>query len=208
MGTNRLVSFFKQAQAAFMAEDYPRAVDLFERAILDRPELGGIYRFNLELARARLRDEAVATALSLPRTSAIYLDDLYRELARFVGQMPREPPGQGRPLVSVVMTAHNLERYIEQAVTSVLSQTYAPLELIVVDDCSTDGTWRILQRLADEFPVVIRRLNTKLGTYFAKNAGLSLAQGEFVFFQDGDDLSHPERIRLSLHKMRQLVLVG
>jgi glycosyltransferase involved in cell wall biosynthesis len=101
------------------------------------------------------------------------------------------------------MTAHNVADYIEEAVTSLLRQTHKPLEIIVVDDCSTDGTWRILQRLSKEYPIVIRRLNANLGTYFAKNVGVRLAQGEFVFFQDGDDLCHPKRISLCLRELQQ-----
>jgi len=106
-------------------------------------------------------------------------------------------------LVSVIMTAHNVQDYIEQAITSVVRQTHQPLELIVVDDASTDDTWRILQRLAQEMPLVCRRLNANLGTYFAKNLGVSLATGQFIFFQDGDDICHPERVRLMLREFTQ-----
>ncbi|MCP5126602.1 MAG: glycosyltransferase family 2 protein [Gammaproteobacteria bacterium] len=101
------------------------------------------------------------------------------------------------------MTAHNVADYIEAVFISLLRQTWQPLEIIVVDDASTDETWHILQRIQGTHPIVIRRLNTNLGTYFAKNYGVQMANGEFVFFQDGDDLCHPERIRLSMQELNQ-----
>lgn len=108
------------------------------------------------------------------------------------------------PLVSVLMSAHDVADYIEAAVTSVLRQTWPRLELVVVDDASTDNTWVVLQRLSKtDGRLRIARLNTNLGTYFAKNFGLTMAQGEYVFFQDGDDISHPERIRLGMHVLTQ-----
>jgi glycosyltransferase involved in cell wall biosynthesis len=198
------IFFVKQAQEAFASGEYSQAVELYEQAILQRPELAGVYRFNLERARAKLGGStAPAMAPSPRKANATYLDDLYREVAQFAVSLPPEPAVQAQPLVSVVMTTHNVAAYIEQAVTSVLRQTHKPLEVIVVDDCSTDNTWRILQRLSREYPVVIRCLNANLGTYFAKNVGIRLAQGEFVFFQDGDDLCHPERIRLCLTELRK-----
>lgn len=198
------ISFVKQAQAAFNTCDFARAVELYEQAILERPELVRVYRFNLARARAKLGGSDPATSPSVNRQSGFtYLDVLYRDVARFSASLPADFSPQAQSLVSVVMTAHNVAEYIEEAVTSLLRQTHKPLEIIVVDDCSTDGTWRILQRLAGEYPIVIRRLNANLGTYYAKNAGLRLAQGEFVFFQDGDDLCHPDRVRLCLRELQQ-----
>lgn len=195
------LSFVKLAQAAFETGEFSQAVELYEQAMLERPELAGVYRFNLDRARARLAGDR-QSCLSRP-TGTTFLDDLYCEVARAAARQPAAPESQVGPLVSVVMTSHNVAEYIEEAVTSLLRQAHKPLEIIVVDDCSADDTWRILQRLAGEYPIVIRRLNANLGTYFAKNAGLRLAQGEFVFFQDGDDLSHPERVRLCLCELQQ-----
>ena len=196
--------YLKLAQAALEASDFERAVELYELAILERPELAGVYNFNLDRARTKLYGygkSSLGTPSRLP--GLIYLEDLYREVARFSRTTCHDAVLDAQPLVSVVMTAHNVAEYIEEAVTSLLRQTHKPLEIIVVDDCSTDSTFRILQRLSDEYPIAIRRLNANLGTYFAKNVGLQLAQGEYVFFQDGDDLSHPDRIRLCLRELQQ-----
>lgn len=199
------MSFVKEAPAAFDAGDYAQAVRLYEQAILARPEPAAMYRFNLERARARLSGATPSNVDEKPLRAgdAISLRALYHEVAQAVARLPARHLTDAQPLVSVVMTTHNVADYVEQAVTSLLRQTHTALEIIVVDDCSTDATWRILQRLADEFPIVIRRLNANLGTYFAKNFGVQLARGEFVFFQDGDDLCHPERIRLCVHELWQ-----
>lgn len=197
-------NFVKKANSAFADGDFSKAVLLYEQAIFQRPELAGLYRFNLELARAKLGLPPKSAAASSAKPDGIYLEDLYREVEPFViGQQRVELQQQAKPLVTVVMTTHNVTEYVEQAITSVLRQTYKPIEVVVVDDYSTDGTWQVLQRIAREYPLVVRRLNTNLGTYFAKNAGLKIARGEFVFFQDGDDLSHPDRIRLCMHELQQ-----
>ena len=198
------IKYLKLAQAAFEENDFEQAVALYELAILERPELAGLYRFNLDRARIKLSGDGKTTFSGQQRLPGlIYLDDLYREVACFSTTFHQEAVSDAQPLISVVMTAHNVAEYIEEAVTSLLRQTYKSMEIIVVDDCSTDSTFRILQRLSVEYPIVIRRLNINLGTYFAKNVGLQLAQGEFVFFQDGDDLCHPDRIRLCLRELQQ-----
>ncbi|MDD2728271.1 glycosyltransferase [Malikia sp.] len=133
----------------------------------------------------------------------IGLDDLYREADGAARRLP-VMAADSAPLVSVLMTTHNVADYIEAAVTSVLRQTWPRLELIVVDDASTDATWTILERLQRASGGLrCRRLNTNLGTYFAKNHALQLAGGDYVFFQDGDDLSHPDRIRLCMQQLMQ-----
>jgi spore maturation protein CgeB len=205
--TNTMTSFFKSAQEAFDAGNFQQAIGLYEQAINERPELGSVYGFGLSRARASLAQlhevppVAVRPSVVVDQKT-VFLEDLYLQ----VGQAAAKWPLDGRavqPLVSVVMTAHNVQAYIEQAVTSVIRQTHLNIELVVVDDASTDDTWRILQRLAKEFPLVCRRLNANLGTYFAKNLGVKIARGEYVFFQDGDDICHPERIRLAMRELAQ-----
>lgn len=99
------------------------------------------------------------------------------------------------PLVSVIMTAYNAEAHIETAVRSILQQSYSNLELIVVDDASSDSTPELLMRLAATDSRVRPLLRTtNSGTYVSKNVGLLQARGEFVALQDSDDWSHPDRL--------------
>ena len=101
----------------------------------------------------------------------------------------------GGPLVSVVMTAFDAEHVVETAVRSVLDQSYRSLELIAVDDSSTDGTLEVLRRLArgDHRVRVLEKSNND-GTYVSKNLGIQASRGKYIALQDSDDWSHPERI--------------
>lgn len=193
--------YFSAAEDAVSRKDFARAVDLYREAIHARPELQNIYKFNLERALQGLRSvEPSKTGGRSPNYESVTIHDLYREVDRAFSdrRIPREGSG---PLASVIMTTHNVEEYIEESITSLVRQSYQPLELIVIDDSSTDQTWTILTRLKTQYRMKIRRLNSNLGTYFAKNFGIKIARGEFIFFQDGDDLSHPDRILLCMREL-------
>lgn len=95
--------------------------------------------------------------------------------------------------VTVIMPAHNAGRYIAQAVASVLDQTYRDLELLVIDDGSTDETGSILSRISDPRLRVVR-LPRNQGLVAALNEGLSRARGEFIARMDADDVMRPGRL--------------
>ncbi len=93
-----------------------------------------------------------------------------------------------RPLISVVMPCYNAAPYVEQAVASALGQTYGNVELIAVDDGSSDGSEAILIKLAEAHPGRMHLAYTgRLGPYPARNVGLKHSRGEFVAFLDADD---------------------
>jgi len=104
-----------------------------------------------------------------------------------------------RPLVSVVMPAYNCEAYVEQALRSVLEQGIAQLEVIVVDDASTDDTPRVLERLARE-DARIRVLTSprNCGQGACRNRGVGEARGRYLAFQDSDDLWVPDKLERQL----------
>ena len=98
-------------------------------------------------------------------------------------------------LISVVMPCYNAEPYVREAIFSVLQQSYASIELIVVDDGSTDGSTDIIEQLASTHPNRIRLVyQNRIGPYAARNQGLAQAQGNFVAFLDADDYWHPEAL--------------
>ncbi|WP_278386788.1 glycosyltransferase [Stutzerimonas kunmingensis] len=210
------MSLSSRATAAFRSGQHALAVDLYQLAMAEQPELAHLYLLTLNMARKKLGLEPIAERAA-PATSpswsdgalrpaargTVTLDDLYQQVALVAQRTPAAPASQC-PLVSVLMTSHNVAEYIEEAVTSVLRQSWPNLELVVVDDASSDETWPILQRLQRSVSNLrCCRLNSNLGTYFAKNHALQLAKGEFVFFQDGDDICHPERIRLGMQQLMQ-----
>lgn len=99
------------------------------------------------------------------------------------------------PLVSVIMTAFNAQDRIGYAIEGMLSQSWRQLEVVVVDDASTDGTAELVEGLAaKDARVRLCRLPCNVGTYVAKTVGLHLARGEFATCHDSDDWSHPQRI--------------
>lgn len=110
------------------------------------------------------------------------------------------PSRDGNPLVSIAMPVYNGQDTVAEALRSLLAQTYAPIEIIVVDDGSTDGTWEVLQ----SFGTAIRRIRqANGGIAAARNAGLRVARGEFIALMDHDDLAAPERIAAEVKFLRQ-----
>ncbi len=103
------------------------------------------------------------------------------------------------PLVSVVMPMHNAARFVAASVQSILAQTVADLELLVIDDGSTDGSAEIVARNADERVRVLRQ--ERAGEGAARNAGVRESRGEFLLWQDADDISLPHRLETLLPSM-------
>lgn len=97
--------------------------------------------------------------------------------------------------VSVIIPVYNCEAYIDETLRSVMEQTERNIEIIVVDDGSTDNSQTILKALAieDERIKVYSRLNSGKPS-ISRNTGLKNAKGKFICFLDGDDLYHPEKI--------------
>jgi glycosyltransferase involved in cell wall biosynthesis len=90
--------------------------------------------------------------------------------------------------VSVVIPAYNREKTIEKAIASVLNQTVKPLEVIVVDDKSTDSTVEIVQSLCKEYSIIkLICLKKNSGAQAARNCGIKAAKGEWIAFLDSDD---------------------
>lgn len=94
-------------------------------------------------------------------------------------------------LISCIIPVFNGERYLREALDSILAQTYRPLEIIVADDGSTDGTAAVVASYGEKV-TYLRRDNA--GPAAARNLGVQVAQGEFVAFLDADDLWHPEKL--------------
>lgn len=107
------------------------------------------------------------------------------------------------PLVSIIMTTFNAGTFVQAAVNSILAQSHEGLELIIVDDASTDDTREHLARLAQgDGRIRVHALPFNRGTYWAKNVGIQMARGEAVTFMDSDDISDPERIAQQLQRLR------
>ncbi len=101
------------------------------------------------------------------------------------------------PLISVIMPAFNSEKTLKLAAESILNQSWKNLELIIINDCSTDRTQAISKELASrDKRVVLLSNRVNVGPYVSKNRGLDIARGEYITGHDADDWALPQRIEM------------
>jgi len=108
-------------------------------------------------------------------------------------------------LVSIVITSYNKALYLEEAVKSVLAQTYLNIECIIVDDGSTDNTEEIVRELIVKYPQVQYFIKPNGGISSARNFGNSKAKGEWIQFLDADDWIHEDKIRFQLECLQNIL---
>lgn len=112
-------------------------------------------------------------------------------------------PLPANPLVSVIVTTFNSVRYVDAALQSLLSQTHTNLEIIVVDDASTDDTRdRVLALAARDVRIRLLAHGGNKGTYWSKNFGITHSRGSVITFSDSDDINDPSRIQKQLDVLR------
>lgn len=102
-----------------------------------------------------------------------------------------------QPLVSIVIATYNMGQYIDQAIDSILQQTWKNIEVIVVDDGSTDNTSAVMDGYQDN-PKVIYIKNENQGQPKAKNCGIKHTKGDFIAFCDADDLWEPNKLDVQM----------
>jgi len=113
------------------------------------------------------------------------------------------------PLVSVLMTTYNREKYLAAAIESVLASTYQNWELLIVDDQSTDRSVEIAQAYADKDPRVKSSINEKnLGDYPNRNKAASMARGKYLKYVDADDMIYPTGLEVMVNAMEQFPEAG
>src|SRR5690554_1816061 len=97
-------------------------------------------------------------------------------------------------LISIIIPAYNVEDYIEECIHSAFAQTHKPIEVICIDNNSTDNTWQKLKQLQETYPSLLIEKELKPGAPAARNKGLALSNGEWLQFLDADDTLLPEKI--------------
>lgn len=111
--------------------------------------------------------------------------------------------------VSVVMSVYNGEKYLREAIDSVLNQTFKDFEFIIINDGSTDETQEILESYNDSRIILIHQKN--MGLTKSLNKGIALAKGEYIARQDADDISMPERLEKQIEFLKHhksIILLG
>lgn len=107
-----------------------------------------------------------------------------------------------KPLVTVILTVYNDEQCVIDAINSILMQSHKHIELIIVNDCSTDNSKNVIDKIVSENSNIRAfHLDQNRGTYFCRNIGLSHAKGDYITFHDSDDISKIDRIEISLKKI-------
>jgi glycosyltransferase involved in cell wall biosynthesis len=114
-------------------------------------------------------------------------------------------PALNQPLVSVIIPAHNGEQFVAQAVESVLKQTYRSIELIVINDGSTDGTAKALRSY---LPAIRYVEQQNCGVAMARNRGLAMAKGEFIAFLDQDDWLTADKLAVQMARLATDMTLG
>lgn len=106
---------------------------------------------------------------------------------------------RSNPKISVVMICYNHEKYMGEAINSILSQTYSDFELIIVDDGSSDNTLKIIREYKDSRIIVVEQENS--GPSIALNTGINKGRGQFIAFMSGDDVSFPNRLTTQIEQI-------
>lgn len=108
--------------------------------------------------------------------------------------------------VSVVITAYNVEKYIKKAINSVLNQTYKDIEIIVVEDCSTDNTLKFikdLQKTDTTFPINLIQHKENVGAGLSRRDGIKASIGDFIMLLDADDWLNEDYIEHLVDKQKE-----
>jgi glycosyltransferase involved in cell wall biosynthesis len=115
------------------------------------------------------------------------------------------------PKISIVIPVYNSEKYLNEAIESILAQTFKDFELILINDGSTDRTEEIIKSYMSDPRVVYEKNVSNKGIVFSLNRGIELARAEIIARMDADDVAAPERLELQYDFLRQnpeIVLVG
>lgn len=108
-----------------------------------------------------------------------------------------------KDLVSVIIPMYNAEKYIEDTIESVINQTYKNLEIIVVDDNSSDNSSLIIEKLKKiDTRIVYIKLNENKGVANARNTGINISNGRFIAFVDSDDMWKKDKVEKQLEFMK------
>jgi glycosyltransferase involved in cell wall biosynthesis len=126
-----------------------------------------------------------------------------RACDEYVGRSPAPQSSYVNDLISVVIPVHNGERFIGRTLRSVLTQSYQTIEVIVIDDGSTDSSLAVAKEVAANDPRVRYYSGSQAGVAAARNRGIAEARGEFIAPVDADDLWHRDKLLLELNALRK-----
>lgn len=111
--------------------------------------------------------------------------------------------------VSIIIPVYNKGKYVEEAVTSALNQTYKDIELVIIDDCSTDNGYEILKELADKYKKIILLKNEEnKGVIYCRNTAIEASTGEYILPLDADDVIEPTYVEKAVEVLNKRPDIG
>lgn len=113
----------------------------------------------------------------------------------------------GNPLISIIVPVYNVRMYLERCIHSILSQSYSRLQVILIDDGSTDGSGAICDSLSSSFDFVLTVHTDNHGLSAARNKGMEFVEGSYVAFIDSDDYIGPNHVANLLHAIQETDLM-
>lgn len=185
--------------------------DQARAVLLECTERDGVH-IDLQLALANLESDALQKLqhinLAYQQAGLAQLclipgeGKLYEQLSVADSAVPSQQHAEDLPLVSVIIPVFNAQSRIATTLRSLLAQTWRTMEILVVDDCSTDQTLAVVQRIAQQDSrIVVLAQPENRGPYVARNKGLQQARGEFVTCHDADDWSHPAKLETQVRHL-------
>lgn len=145
------------------------------------------------LNRIYKKSRLLTLGYSNPQGKLDSLSVLYTPLSSFFHKYRRRKC-VGECTVSVIVPLYNAEKTIRVAIESLLSQTWEAIEIVIIDDCSTDGSLDVLRQYKTYPNIKIASNTQNSGAYPTRNRGAQLASGQFITVMDADDWAHPQKI--------------
>lgn len=106
--------------------------------------------------------------------------------------------------VSVIIPVYNSGKYIDKTIDSVLNQSYEQIEIVLVDDCSSDNSKQIIENYTKKYTnIIFQQLEENSGAAIARNKAIELANGRYIAFLDSDDLWYPSKVERQLELMKR-----
>ncbi|SFM27296.1 Glycosyl transferases group 1 [Gracilibacillus orientalis] len=145
--------------------------------------------------------EWINQALALDQLKPITLEQSHQDRTLYDSIQVTDQLAQHdeRPVVTVIIPVYNAEKTVQTALDSIINQTWSKLEVLVVDDCSTDNTVQVVEQYVQKDQrIKLLKNSENAGAYIARNRALQQATGEFVTVHDADDWSHPEKMEIQV----------